>query len=165
MSPLNADQSESSMSLSVTDLDIDNERLAKKYCPLLVLFPEIEDGSEREHHHHPGHTLGSAPPLDQDYHPRDIRLILDNARLPVTGISKYLAYLGIRRKKPSREQLLDAMSKNKCKHIDLIDERGPKDVNKFWSTYARIKNKDDNPEYRRKAYARIVRGSGRYRLM
>ena len=163
MSLLNPDQSgRPILSLSATDLAADNDRLAKKYCPFLVLFPEIEDGSERKDHHHPGHSLGSAPPLDQDYYPRDIRLILDNARLPATGAFKYLRYLGIRRKKPSRERLLDAMSKNKIKHIHLIDEQGPKDVDNFWRAYAGIRNKDDNPEYRRKAYARVIRGSGRF---
>ena len=139
------------------------QELAYKHRPLLVLYPEIEDGSKREDHHHPAHTLGSAPPLEQDYHPRDIRFILDNACLPATGAYKYLRYLGIKRKKPSREQLLNAISENKFKHIDLIDERGPKDVEKFWSTYARIKNKDDNPEYHRKAYARVVRGSQQFK--
>jgi len=160
MSSLNAGQSERPRSLSVTDLD--NERLAKKYCPLWVLFPEIEDASQRKKHHRSGHSPGSVPPLDQDYHPRDIRLILDNARLPATGVFKNLRYLGIRRRKPSREQLLDAMGKNEIKHIHLIDEKGPKDVDKFWHIYAGIRNKDDNPEYRRKAYARVIRGSGRF---
>ena len=141
---------------------LENERLAERYRPLLVLYPEIEDGSRREDHHHPDHSLGSDPPLDQDYHPRDIRFVLDNARLPATGIYKCLQYLGIRRKKPSREQLLESMSKkNGIDHIDLIDERGPKDVDKFWRVYAGIKNKDDNPEYQRKAYARVVKGAGR----
>jgi hypothetical protein len=61
-----------------------------------------------------------------------------------------------------REELLDAMSENRVKYIDLIDERGPKQVDKFWSVYSEIRNKDDNPEYRRKAYARMVRGSERF---
>ncbi len=151
------------MPTATNDQRLENEKLAKKYCPLLVLFPEIDDGSKREDHHHTGHSLGSDPPLEQDYHPRDIRLILNNARLPSTGVYKYSQYLGIKKKRPSREQLLDAMSKNKFKHIDLIDEQGPKDVDRFWRVYAAIRNKDDNPEYHRKAYARVVRGSGRFR--
>lgn len=130
---------------------LENERLAKKYCPLLVLYPEIEDGSRRKDHHRRGHEPGSPPPLDQDYHPRDIRLVLDNARLPD------------REEKPSPEQLLDAMGENKIDYIDLIDSHGPRDVDKFWRVYADIKNKDGNPEYQRKTYARVVKGTGRFK--
>jgi hypothetical protein len=136
-----------------TDHDLENERLAQKYRPLLVLYPEIEDGGRRRDHHQHGHGLGR-PPLDQDYHPRDIRLVLDNAHLPGS------------REKPSqerREELLGAMGTNKeVGHLDLIDKGGPKDVEKFWRVYAEIHNKDDNPEYRRKAYVRVVRGSRRF---
>jgi hypothetical protein len=133
-----------------TDEHLGNERLAMKYRPLLVLYPEIADGSRRRDHHRHGHAPGSPPPLDQDYHPRDIRLVLDNACLPG------------RKERPSREQLLDAMSENSVNHIDLIDEKGPKDVDKFWRVYAEIEGKDSNPEYQRKAYAHVVRGTGRF---
>ncbi len=77
---------------------LENERLANKYRPLRVLYPEIADNSKRVDHYHPGHAPGGSPPLDQAYHPRDIRLILDNARLPATGIYKCWQYLRIRRK-------------------------------------------------------------------
>lgn len=130
---------------------LENESLAMKYRPLLVLYPEIEDGSRRRDHHRGGHGLGSPPPLEQDYHPRDIRLILDNARLPSM------------KGKPSREQLLEAMGENNIDYIDLIDRSGPKDVDKFWRVYSEIKNKDDNPDYQRKAYARIIRGSRQFK--
>ena len=126
--------------------DNDNKSLAEKYRPLLVLYPEIEDGSRRQDHHHTDYGPGK-PPLDQDYHPRDIRLVLDNACLPG------------QKEKPSRDDLLDAMSENSIDYIDLIDERGPKEVDKFWRVYADMYDKDSNPEYQRKAYARIVKGS------
>lgn len=136
-----------------TELDIENEKLAKKYRPLLVLYPEIEDGSRRKDHYHPaGERLGR-PPLDQDYHPRDIRLILDHV------------WLRDRKGKPSREDVMDVMSKNKVKYIDLIDGKGPKHVNKFWKVYASISNKDhildeeNEPLYGRKVYARVIRGT------
>ena len=135
------------MASAPSDQDLDNERLAMKYRPLLVLYPEIEDGSRRKEHHHRGHGPGTPPPLDEDYHSRDIRLVLSNACLPG------------KKEKLSREKLLDAMSENKVKYIDLIDKRGPKDVNKFWRVYAEIESKDSNPEYQRKAYARVVKGA------
>jgi len=163
MSKLNKQYYESPISSPTTNAAyLDNNGLARKYCPLLVLFPEIEDGSERKYHHHSGHALGSVPPLDQDYHPRDIRFILDNAHLPITGICKFVRHLGFRPRKPSREELLKAMGENRVKYIDLVDERGPKHVDRFWSVYSGTRNKDDNPEYRRKAYVRVVRGSGRF---
>jgi hypothetical protein len=127
--------------------DFENEILAKKYCPLLVLYPEIEDDSQRQGHHHEIGDWPGQPPLDQDYHPRDIRFILDHVWLWDDG------------ERPSRERVLDAMSENRVNYIDLIDKRGPKDVDKFWLVYAGVHNKDDNPEYQRKAYARVVRGS------
>ena len=65
-----------------TDENLETERLTMKHRPLLVLYPEIEDGSRRRDHHRGGHGPGGPPPLDQDYHPRDIRLVLDHARLP-----------------------------------------------------------------------------------
>ncbi len=139
------------MTTSLNEQCLENERLARKYRPLLVLYPEIEDGSRRKDHHRGGHGLGSPPPLDQDYHPRDIRLVLDHARL--AGIKE----------KPTREQVLEAVSENEVDYIDLIDSHGPKDVDKFWRVYAEIKKKDSNPEYQRKAYARVVKGSGRFK--
>ena len=134
-----------------TDENLENKRLAMKYRPLLVLYPEIADGSRRKDHHRRGHGLGSPPPLDQDYHPRDIRFVLDHACLP-----------GSKENSP-REQVLDAMSENKVNYIDLIDKRGPKEVDKFWRAYAEAKKKDSNPGYQRKAYAWVVKGSGRFK--
>ncbi|MFC1982245.1 hypothetical protein ACFLV5_00400 [Chloroflexota bacterium] len=132
--------------VTTAEIDLENEALANKYRPLLVLYPEVEDGSKREAHHHEIGDWPGRPPLDQDYHPRDIRLILDHARLP--GIDK----------RSTRDQVLDAMSDNKVKYIDIIDARGPKHVDVFWDAYAKVHNKDNNSDYHRKAYARIVRG-------
>jgi hypothetical protein len=120
--------------------------LAEKYRPLLVLYPEIEDGSERRDHYHP---IGERPgkrPLDEDYHPRDIRFVLDNV------------WSRAKNGMAPREEVLDAMSENRIDHIDLINTGGPKDVDKFWRVYAIARDKDNNPEYRRRAYARVVRG-------
>jgi hypothetical protein len=153
---------------SARDIECENKKLANKYSPLLVLFPEIKEGSTRKNNSNTDSPKKGLPPLDQDYHPRDIGLILDSARLPDDGVFKnLLRHLGIRRGglKPRRDQLLDAMSKNEfngneLKYIHLIDEKGPKDVEKFWRFYAGIKDKDT--KYPRKAYARVVRGSGRF---
>lgn len=139
------------MKIGATAQNLEDEALAMKYRPLLVLYPDIADGTRRKDHHNRDYKLDRYPPLDHDYHPRDIRFILDNACLP-----------GKKEKLP-REQVLDAMSENRVKYIDLIDKRGPKDVDKFWRVYAEIKDKDSNPEYQRKTYARVVKGSGRFK--
>ncbi|MDY6893249.1 MAG: hypothetical protein SVO26_06015 [Chloroflexota bacterium] len=137
------------MPLQSPNQDLENERLAIKYRPLLVLYPEIGDGSQRREHHHPDYGFNQ-PPLDQDYHPRDIRFVLDHARLPG------------KKERPSRDHLLDMMSENRVSHIDIIDSGGPKEIDKFWLVYAGIHNKDGNPEYQKSAYVRIVRGSERF---
>jgi len=67
------------------------------------------------------------------------------------------------KERPSREQVLEAMSDNKVNYIDLIDDRGPKHVDKFWRVYAEMKDKDNNPEYQRKLYAHVVKGTGRFK--
>lgn len=127
------------------------QELADRYRPLLVLYPEIDYDSQREEHYHP---IGQRPgkrPLDQDYHPRDIRLILDNVYLK--------KWKGIA---PCQE-VLKAMDENSIENINLIDKGGPKRVDKYWRHYAQIpdkdaKDKDGNKEYGRKAYARVMKG-------
>jgi len=124
--------------------------IALKYRPLLVLYPEIDYNSQRKDHYLPGHRAGH-PPLDQDYHPRDIKIVLDNASLP--GIRA-------RFRKVSQFELLDAMSSNSVGYIDLLPGVNPSNVGGFWQVYASIQDKDT--KYPRKAYARIVYGSRRY---
>ena len=132
-------------------INTEYQELADRYKPLLVLYPEIDYDSEREEHYHP---IGQRPgkrPLDQDYHPRDIRLILDNVYLK--------KWKGI----APREEVLKAMDENSIKYINLIDKGGPKRVDKYWKYYAQILDKDatdsnGKKEYGRKAYARVMKG-------
>ncbi len=55
------------------------ERLTRKYTPLLVLYPEIPRDSIRVVT--PDWQTFGCPPLTYDYHPRDIRLVLENAAI------------------------------------------------------------------------------------
>lgn len=141
---------------------MNDTELALKYRPLLVLYPEICAGSERKDHHGPlglGHR-----PLDQDYHPRDIRLVLDNACRPHKKEHSWIrraaknTFYEVCKKSPSRETLLDMMSENSIDYIDLIDRGGPKNAAKFWRVYAQQIQRQDT-EYKKKAYARVIRGS------
>jgi hypothetical protein len=153
-----------------SNLDAENKKLAEKYRPLLVLFPEIADNSTRSDHHRPventagptGYNPGR-PPLDMDYHPRDIRLVLDNAHLPVRARARHRKFWRgwrQRTKEGKRDRLLKGMIEKKVPYIDLIDRHGPQEVDKFWDVYAKITKKDEQPEYQRTAYARVVRGTG-----
>jgi hypothetical protein len=126
------------------------EDIATKYSPLLVLYPEIEAGSQRSAHYNPGHRAGH-PPLDQDYHPRDLKIALDNASLP--GIRARI-------RKPSPADVREAMTSNTVKNIDILPGTKPSEADKFWHFYATIEDKDNR--YPRKAYARIIPGSRRY---
>ena len=125
--------------------------LANTYCPLLVLYPEIEPNSHRKDHHHNGHRKSGLPPLDQDYHPRGIELALDKAFVHLPG-----------KPEPSRSDILDAMSNNVVNKIDLIKDASAGDVDKFWEEYAAISENERNNNYPRKAYARVFQGSGLY---
>ena len=156
------------------DKKAEYERLAKKYTPLLVLYPEIEKGPRSEYHHDVDNKPGPTGP--RPGHPRDINLVLDNARLPVRARFQDRELWRHRKGMTKRELLLEAMSRNKISHIDLIDWHGPQQVDKFWNKYAEVMAKDKkgedliedteatalakdtNKNYRRKAYARVVEG-------
>ena len=132
--------------------------IANRYRPLLVLYPEIESNSERKDHHHKDYGPGR-PPLDQDYHPRGIGIVLDNVSLP--GIKMKFRRM-FQKIKMSASDILDAMSNNDVDRIDILKDAGPGDVAKFWGAYAAISQQEKDERYPRKAYARIVLGSGRY---
>ena len=129
----------------------EKDTIANTYCPLLVLYPEIEPNSHREDHYHRGHRKSGLPPFDQDYHPRGIELVLDKTFMRIPGKTK-----------PSRSDILDVMSNNEVGKIDIVQDAGPGDVNKFWEEYASICEQEKEEKYPRKAYARVLQGSGLY---
>ena len=84
------------------------QELASKYRPLLVLYPEIPSHSVRALAIHPRWKAGG-PPLTHDYHPRDIRLVLDNA-----------AVLGNQSEPGDWQIMLDKMEAYRRKRIDVV---------------------------------------------
>lgn len=128
--------------------DFDTEALLKNYAPVLVLFPEISPGSTRQTN--PAYPHVS--PLDQDYHPRDIRMVLEHSSLD--------RRFRFGSEQPhSWQETLDAMeSRDYETDLDLLTGVPPADREAFWKVYAEIDK--DRREYRRACYARVVTGQG-----
>jgi len=123
------------------------QELASKYRPLLVLYADIPSGSVRTAH--PSWRAGG-PPLTHDYHPRDIRLVLENA-----------AIMGDKEEPGDWEIMLEKMEAAGQKRIDVVVGAGPGDRDAFWKRYAAIDR--SLLKYARRCYAHVVRGRGGYR--
>ena len=118
------------------------QMLASKYRPLLVMYPEIPSGSVRTTH--PKWRAGG-PPLTHDYHPRDIRLVLENA-----------AIMGKKIEPGDAEIMMDKMEiVAPNKHIDIVVGAGPGDRDVFWKRYASIDKSVS--KYAHRCYAYVVR--------
>lgn len=124
------------------------QALAERYKPLLILYPEIS--SETRTIRADWRSSG-LPPLYEDYHPRDVRLVLDHARIPG------------RTPPHDGDRLLDELERNpNVDRIDLLAGIGHADRGKFWAEYYRIVNKEgphhgDEP-YPHSAYVHVVYG-------
>ncbi len=129
-------------------MPFDKDTLVKKYTPVLVLYPEIPEGSTRVRNPDYPHVA----PLDHDYHPRDIRMVLEHSSLhrrlrPWNG------------KACDWQKMLDRMEKTDYKKdIDVLPGVGVDDREAFWKTYAGIPK--GKAHYERACYARVVMGSG-----
>ena len=56
-------------------ISIDETALVEQYTPLMVLYSEIPQGSLRERNE----NYPFEAPLTNDYHPRDIRVVLEHS--------------------------------------------------------------------------------------
>ena len=133
----------------------DESALVSQYAPLLVLYPEIPRGSAREE----GRNLNypDEAPLKYDYHPRDIRLVLEN-----TGLSQSFlrSWIGLRRARPTTwQRMLDRMERASFRRdLDLLPGVRSDDRPAFWRTYSGLDWAD--PNYQRACYANVEYGSG-----
>jgi len=125
------------------------QQLVPKYKPLLVLYPEIPSGSVRTTH--PSWRAGG-PPLTHDYHPRDIKLVLENT-----------AMLGDRDEPGDWEIMLKRMEAHRRKRIDVLVGVGPGDRDAFWRRYAAIDR--SLPKYDHRCYAHVVTRRGSYKRL
>ena len=129
---------------------VDVAELIEDYTPRLVLYPEIQPNSERE----VDSKYPDESPLLYDYHPRDIRLVLESCLLeednaPQNGLTTW-------------KEMLDKMERGNYQgKLDLLPGVRPNEKSKFWNAYAGIDK--DRPDFERVCYARVVHGEGRNR--
>ncbi len=129
-------------------MPFDEAALVKEYTPLVMLYPEIPEGSIRERNPNYPHES----PLLYDYHPRDIRIVLEHSSLHY----RFRPWKG---RTYSWEKMLDQMERaNYQKNLDLLPGVALDDREAFWKAYAAISK--DKEHYQRACYARVVMGSG-----
>jgi hypothetical protein len=134
------------MKMRINNITIDEASIVQRFRPLLVLYPEIPAGKERERNK----DFPEVEPLNYDYHPRDIRIVLDHSSLHGTTIEK----------EENRERwqtMLDAMERDGyTRDINILgDAVSPSDRDEFWRRYGDIRKED----YPLRCYARLVRGT------
>ena len=127
---------------------LDEAGVIERFTPLLVLYPEIPNGTKRERN--PNYPEES--PLVYDYHPRDIRLVLENA-----GFHSRMPWR--RGRTGAWTRMLDRMeSAGYRRDLDLLPGTNPDDREAFWDAYAALPK--DREELQRACYARVVPGTG-----
>lgn len=133
-------------------MSFDKTALVKRYTPLLVLYPEIPTGTTRK----ASKTNDTdKSPLLYDYHPRDIRIVLQNS-----GFHARFRFWGSGKTSTWRRMLDRMQAKKYRKNLDLLPGVKADDRDKFWEEYARIVQNDENGDYKHACYARIVPGAG-----
>ena len=129
-------------------LPFDEAALVKEYTPMLVLYPEIEGRSERKRNENYPHES----PLLWDYHPRDIRVVLEHSSLHVRfrlGQAKLRTW----------GEMLDRMEKTQYRlDLDLLPGVKQEDKASFWKEYGEVQDRD--AKYLRTCYSRTTTGWG-----
>jgi len=133
------------MQMRMKNITIDEAYTVQQFRPLLALYPEIPQGTQRE----VNKDFPEVEPLNFDYHPRDIRIVLDHSSLHGTTIEK----------EESRERwrtVLDAMETGRYKQdINVLHDVSASDKDEFWRRYGDIRKEG----YPRRCYARLVPGT------
>ena len=128
----------------------EKEDLIRRHTPQLVLYHEISRKTTREKSRDPDYLDES--PLPFDYHPRDIRLVLENS-----GFHTRFRLWG-KGKKSDWRKMLDRMEGKKYeKDLDVLPGVQSDKPEIYWEEYAKVveRNKDD---YKHRCYARVVPG-------
>ena len=132
-----------------------DEALMNKWAPVMVLYPDIADTQDARP------IQKSGPPrhtrLPSDYHPRDIRLPIDNSvwyrrrRSPWSRLKPRSTTL-------NGDKLLAEMALGKNRDLDLLPKADQHKPEVFWNEYRKEANKKDddgNDKYPRRCYASV----------
>ena len=134
-----------------TDIDIPD--LIKKHTPVMIMYPEIPSGTVREQEWNHEFRENMKSPLPYDYHPRDVRLVLE-----YSIFHEWFRWFRRRRKITTWQGMLDRMERVKYrKNLDVFPKVSKSDKPLFWSEYGKIASKDER--YHHTCYARLVRGN------
>ena len=140
--------------------DIDISGLIKKHAPVMIMYPEIPSGTVREQEWNHEFRENMKSPLPYDYHPRDVRLVLE-----YSIFHEWFRWFRRRRKITTSQGMLDRMQRVKYrKNLDVFPKVKREDRDTFWERYAAIP-KDSNPDYTRVCYARAVHDANSNRLL
>ena len=132
-------------------LPFDVAELVDRYNPQLVLYPEIPEGKSRDECKNPDYPDES--PLLYDYHPRDIKMVLEHSSFHL----RFRFGKGVTR---GWRDMLDRMERaGYGKNLDLLPGVQSDDRESFWRTYGDMQQRDE--KYPRACYARVVRGARR----
>lgn len=127
--------------------------LIETYTPLLVLYPEIPPGNVRRLDRNP--TFPDVTPVNHDYHPRDVRLVLNQACLRGRSLRHPMGWP----KPKDWRDLLDQMESIGYENdLDLLRGVDRTDRDRFWEHYGSIDK--TKREHQRRCYARVVEGQG-----
>lgn len=120
------------MKSKIRNITIDEAAIVQQFRPLQVLYPEITAGTQREMNK----DFPEVVPLNYDYHPRDIRIVLDHCSLHGATIES-------EENKERWWTILDAMESNGYRRdINILDEVSRTDREGFWRCYGDIRKKD-----------------------
>jgi len=131
--------------MRLKNIRIDEASIVQQFRPLLVLYPEIRKGTQRK----VNKEFPEVVPLNFDYHPRDIRMVLDHCSLHGTRIDE-------EGERERWQTALDVMEKEEYRRdINILDDVSSSDTDEFWRRYGDIRKQD----YPRRCYARLVKGT------
>ena len=135
-------------------------QLIKDYTPVLVLYPEIPAGTSREQEWNGDFQANGKSPLAYDYHPRDVRLVLEHSIF-----HEWFRWFRRRKNPTTWSGMLGRMERTRYrKNLDVFPNVRREDRGAFWERYASIQ-KDTNPNYARACYARAVYNSSKTELI
>lgn len=127
------------------------KRLIKDYTPQMVLYPEIPARTPRKSVWNKNFKDTFTSPLPFDYHPRDIKIVLENSVFH----EKFGGFFNFGGRRTKWSKMLDRMEKEGYeKDLDVLPRVKRDDKAKFWSRYGEI-NKT-SPDYNKVCYAREV---------